>query len=174
MMFFFINLSSIICIARQHTLLLSSPRQLKTTLKVSQRKEALMLCMCIYIYTIPHIYSCQVRTVMEREREREKTSFCPGKDLYQRQRARRGPLLATICRSLSPSLCVANPSHTLFFLYLQEIYTLKEEERGETEGISIQRVSKIEGTGDRRVRREMWGWWVAFADFFSKVVFSWV
>ena len=51
---------------------------------------------------------------------------------------------------------------------------MKEEERGETEGISIQRVSKIEGTGDRRVRPEMWGWWDAFADFSSKVVFSWV
>ena len=173
-MFFFINLSSIICIARQHTLLLSSPRQLKTTLKVSQRKEALILCMCIYIYHTTHLFMSS--TDSDGEREREKTSFCPGKDLYQRQRARRGPLLATICLSLSPSLCVANPSHTLFFLYLQEIYTLKEEERGETEGISIQRVSKIEGTGDtcRRVRREMWGWWVAFADFFSKVVFSWV
>ena len=32
----------------------------------------------IYTYTIPHIYSCQVRTVMEREKERKQV-FAPAK-----------------------------------------------------------------------------------------------
>ena len=77
-MFFFINLSSIICIARQHTLLLSSPRQLKTTLKVSQRKEALILCMCIYIYHATHLFMSSTDSDGERERERKQV-FAPAK-----------------------------------------------------------------------------------------------
>ena len=128
-MFFFINLSSIICIARQHTLLLSSPRQLKTTLKVSQRKEALMLCMCIYIYTIPHIYSCQVRTVMERERERENKFLPRQRFVSAAARKERPPFGHHMSLSLPFSLCRQPFSYSLLSLSARDIYVEGRRER---------------------------------------------